>query len=46
MTYVQTDILLRDIPGFENYQLGENGEVYSKLTGIELKKQKSPNGYL
>ena len=32
------DVLLRDIPGFENYQISEYGDVYNKKTGLELKK--------
>ena len=41
----QPDVMLRDIPGFKNYQIGENGEVYNKKTGMEMKQRVSTNGY-
>lgn len=31
------DFIIRDIPDFPNYQISENGEVYNKTTGKELK---------
>jgi len=40
----QPDIIFRDILGYENYQIGENGEVYNKKTGQEI-KQSIRTGY-
>lgn len=37
--FQEPDVLLGDIPGYENYQIGENGEVYNKITGRQLKKR-------
>ena len=39
------DPIIRDIPDYPNYQISENGEVYNKITGKELKHLYRPNGY-
>ena len=39
------DPLIRDIEGYTNYQISENGEVYNKKTGRELNPQIN-KGYL
>jgi hypothetical protein len=40
------DPIIRDIPDFPLYQISENGEVYNKITGLELKQQfDNNNGY-
>jgi hypothetical protein len=41
----EPDVLLLDIPEFENYQVSELGQVYSKITGKELKPRISSRGY-
>ena len=38
------DPLIVDIPGFPNYQISEDGVIYSKLTGKEM-KQRIQDGY-
>ena len=43
MNYYCYDPIIRDIPEFPNYQISEYGEVYNKITGIELKETFSPN---
>lgn len=40
------DPIIKDIPNFPNYQISENGEVYNKISGHEIKQQLSTNGYL
>ena len=40
------DPLIRDVPDFPNYQISEDGVVYSKITGKEMTLRKENNGYL
>lgn len=40
------DPIIRDIPGHPNYQICEDGTVYNKVTGREMKLNQSYNGYL
>jgi hypothetical protein len=37
MSALGIDPIIRDILGFPNYQISENGEIYNKTTGKELK---------
>ncbi len=39
------DPIIRDIPGFENYQISEFGEVYNKTTGKEMSIIFNRDGY-
>jgi hypothetical protein len=36
---------MKDIIGFENYQVNTNGSIFSKKMGIEIKPQDNGNGY-
>lgn len=40
------DPIIRDIPDYPKYQICEDGTVYNKVTGREMKMAKSSNGYL
>jgi hypothetical protein len=45
MTALGYDPIIRDIPDYPNYQISENGEVYNKITGRELKHKLGNRGY-
>ena len=40
------DYIIRDIPEFPNYQISEIGQVYNKITGLELKSHEKKDGYM
>jgi hypothetical protein len=45
MTALGYDPIIRDVPNHINYQISENGEVYNKITGRELKHKLGNRGY-